>query len=229
MPENTDPVPQTAQKTEPGHDFIAGEIYVMNETTNARKESFTIDLQKLLFTWLRRWWIIMLCALIGAVSTMYYTMNYVTPMYRASVTIYVNNSSAEERTESISSSTLRASQQLVTTYVNMIKSDTVLRKVAEAINNPKISAAYIRKELTASQVQSTVMFNVYIADADPRMAASIANTIADIAPLCGFHDPLYFSKMFKKKYGTAPRYYLESRLSSTVPEQDSERMKVRLD
>ena len=56
-----------------------------------------------------------------------------------------------------------------------------------------------------------------------------ARTIADIAPLCGFHDPLYFSKMFKKKYGIAPRYYLESRLGSTVPEHDSDRMKVRLD
>ena len=77
----------------------------------------------------------------------------------------------------------------------------------------------------------------YLTDKRLKMAAELlisdanagARTIADIAPLCGFHDPLYFSKMFKKKYGTAPRYYLESRLSSTVPEQDSERMKVRLD
>ena len=56
-----------------------------------------------------------------------------------------------------------------------------------------------------------------------------ARTIADIAPLCGFSDPLYFSKMFRKKYGTAPRNYLESRLSGSVPEHDSDRMKVRLD
>ena len=77
----------------------------------------------------------------------------------------------------------------------------------------------------------------YLTDKRLKMAAELlisdanagARTIADIAPLCGFHDPLYFSKMFKKKYGTAPRYYLGSRFSSTVPEQDSERMKVRLD
>lgn len=77
----------------------------------------------------------------------------------------------------------------------------------------------------------------YLVDKRLKMAAELlvsnanagARTIADIAPLCGFHDPLYFSKMFKKKYGTAPRYYLESGLKGTVPVQDSDRMKVRLD
>jgi len=77
----------------------------------------------------------------------------------------------------------------------------------------------------------------YLVDKRLKMAAELlvsdanagAQIIADIAPLCGFHDPLYFSKMFKKKYGTAPRYYVESRLAKGVPEQDSDRMKVRLD
>ena len=77
----------------------------------------------------------------------------------------------------------------------------------------------------------------YLVDKRLKMAAELlvsdanagARTIADIAPLCGFHDPLYFSKMFKKKYGTAPRNYLQSRQAGTVPEQNSDRMKVRLD
>ena len=77
----------------------------------------------------------------------------------------------------------------------------------------------------------------YLVDKRLKLAAELlvsdanagARTIADIATLCGFHDPLYFSKMFRKKYGIAPRRYLESRLSEAVPEQDSDRMKVRLD
>ena len=77
----------------------------------------------------------------------------------------------------------------------------------------------------------------YLTDKRLKMAAELlvsdanagAKTISDIAPLCGFHDPLYFSKMFKKKFGTAPRYYLESRLAGAIPEHDSERMKVKLD
>jgi len=77
----------------------------------------------------------------------------------------------------------------------------------------------------------------YLVDKRLKMAAELlvsdanagARTIADIAPLCGFRDPLYFSRMFKKKYGTAPRYFLESRPRGAMPRQDSDRMKVRLD
>ena len=36
-------------------------------------------------------------------------------------------------------------------------------------------------------------------------------TVADAARLCGFREPLYFSRMFKKKYGVAPSFYVSSR------------------
>lgn len=32
-------------------------------------------------------------------------------------------------------------------------------------------------------------------------------SITEIARMCGYHDPLYFSRMFKKKYGVSPREY----------------------
>ncbi len=31
--------------------------------------------------------------------------------------------------------------------------------------------------------------------------------VADVARQCGFREPLYFSKMFKKKFGMSPSYY----------------------
>ena len=34
-----------------------------------------------------------------------------------------------------------------------------------------------------------------------------AGGVADIARMCGFREPLYFSRMFKKKYGVAPSFY----------------------
>ena len=36
------------------------------------------------------------------------------------------------------------------------------------------------------------------------------NNIAEISRLCGFREPLYFSRMFKKKYGVSPSYYLQA-------------------
>ena len=63
-----------------------------------------------------------------------------------------------------------------------------------------------------------------ISDANPG-----ARTIAEIAPLCGFQDPLYFSKLFKKKYGTAPRYYAESRAEKSPVRPDGDSMKIQLE
>ena len=52
--------------------------------------------------------------------------------------------------------------------------------------------------------------------------------VGDIALLCGFHDPLYFSRMFKAKYGTAPRNYLESRLKQPIVRPDENSVRVQL-
>lgn len=57
-----------------------------------------------------------------------------------------------------------------------------------------------------------------------------SNNIAEISQLCGFREPLYFSRMFKKKYGVAPSYYLEAqRKLESTENLDSDSMKIMLD
>ena len=34
------------------------------------------------------------------------------------------------------------------------------------------------------------------------------SSVSDIALLCGFSDPLYFSKVFKKRMGISPRAHI---------------------
>ena len=53
---------------------------------------------------------------------------------------------------------------------------------------------------------------------------SDSNNIAEISHMCGFREPLYFSRMFKKKFGVAPSFYLESQRTLTdgdIPDEDS--------
>ena len=45
------------------------------------------------------------------------------------------------------------------------------------------------------------------AAADRLSVAYSADNISDVARLCGFKEPLYFSRMFKKKYGVSPSRY----------------------
>lgn len=52
--------------------------------------------------------------------------------------------------------------------------------------------------------------------------------ISEIAHLCGFREPLYFSKIFRKKYGMSPSQYQRSqRDKASVP--DGESLKIRPD
>lgn len=51
----------------------------------------------------------------------------------------------------------------------------------------------------------------YLANKRLQVAADLlhncGDTVSDIAASCGFRDPLYFSHMFKKKYGMSPSLY----------------------
>ena len=145
------------------------------------RDTEEIDLLKLFSAYLRRWWLIVLCCIIAAAGTWAFSTRFITPMYRAGVTIYVNNSSSGERIESITSGSLNVSQQLVETYVNIIKSDTVLEKVINAANL-NCTAAQLREMLSTQQLAKTEMFKVYILHPDPDQAAYIANAVAEEAP-----------------------------------------------
>ena len=58
---------------------------------NERNDVIEIDLQKLLMAYLRRWWLIVLSALIVAGGALAYAYFLVDDLYQASATIYVNN------------------------------------------------------------------------------------------------------------------------------------------
>ena len=140
-----------------------------------------IDLQKLLWAYLSRWWLIVGLAVVVGAASLYYTINCITPLYQASVKIYVNNIRAEQRVEYITGSNLETAQQLVKTYVTILQSDTVLEQVANAAGM-EVSAQQIRGAMSARQVNETEVFSVTITHADPQTAAYLANAIAAIAP-----------------------------------------------
>ncbi len=148
---------------------------------NEKREGFEIDLQKLLLSYLNKWWLIVASTVLAGVMALYITANFVTPLYQASVMVYVNNAKSDQVVEYISGSNLATAQRLVNTYINIIKSDSVLEKVAEE-SNLSVSAAQLRSVMSASQVGDTELFNVTITHPDAKLAAQIANAVAEVAP-----------------------------------------------
>lgn len=144
-------------------------------------ETIEIDLKELAKNLWKRAWIIVLCAGLLAVSTFIYTKTFVKPLYTANVTIYVNNNSNRNNSNALSSGDLAVALRLVDTYVNIIKSDSVLSEVLDRTGT-KMTTEQVRSVLSAEPVEETEMFRVSITTTNARLSADIANTIADVAP-----------------------------------------------
>ena len=139
-----------------------------------------LDLKEVFSALMRKLWLIVLCAVLAGGAALVYTAGFVTPLYQASISVYVNNSASGGQ-GGISSSDLATSQKLVATYINILKSDTVLDKVAESVDGD-VTATQIRKMIDSEAMGTTEVFQVNISNADPALAAQIANAIAEIAP-----------------------------------------------
>lgn len=141
-------------------------------------ENVEIDIRALLKVLMKKAWIIVLCAVIAGAAFLGYTVAFVTPLYRAGITVYVNNGN---KGGSVDSADLAVALKLVNTYVNILESDNVLEKVIEN-TELDITADEVRGMLTANVVDETEMFEVHILSPDPEMSQKIANAIADVAP-----------------------------------------------
>ena len=146
-----------------------------------RAEMMEIDLMKLLMVYLRKWWLILICGLAGACIALIFTINFITPTYRASVSVYVNNTRNNQSVDYVTSGNLDASQRLVNTYINIVQSDRVLELVSAKLNG-SYTVMELREMLSAAQVDKTEIFKLYISSPNPEEAARIANVIAEVAP-----------------------------------------------
>ena len=176
----------------------------MRENRTDVQELAEIDLWKILMIFAARWKLLLVSALAAAVLAFFVTVQFMTPLYRASVKVYVNNINANETIEYVNAANLATAQQLVNTYVNMIRSNTVLEKVSQSAGM-SYSAEDIRRMMTAAQVDETELFEVYISHPDPEEAAKIANAIANVAP----DEIAYFVEGSSTKiidYAKVPQY-----------------------
>ncbi len=146
-----------------------------------RLRGITIDVPSLLSVFWKRKWIILLSGVAAALITYVWILLFVTPEYATSVTLYANNAKSTDMNTTISSAELSASARLVDTYAAIILSDPVLEQVIND-NNLNMTTSNLAKRITISAVNSTEVFKVRVIYPEPKVAANIANSIADIAP-----------------------------------------------
>lgn len=153
----------------------------MNEMENQREAGMELNMMDLLAACLKKWKLIVLCTALAATIALAVTYYFVTPMYQASITIYVNNTNVVEDKDHLTSADLSASIYLVKGYMTVAKSDSVLEKVAEKLDG-KYSVEQLRGTISTEQVEDTMIFRLYVLYTDPVEAARIANALAEVAP-----------------------------------------------
>ena len=142
-------------------------------------DAVEINVQQLAKGVWKRIWIVILATVVLMAGTVFYTANFVTPTYKASVTMYVNNNAGGSGT--VSSANLAVAMQLAKTYVKIIQSDSVLEEVIKE-TGLNLKTSDIRSMLSAEVVDETEIFRVNVISPNAAMSADIANAIAQIAP-----------------------------------------------
>ncbi len=141
-----------------------------------------ISVKRLLEVFLANVRFIVAVTLLFAIGSFVYSETMVIPMYSASVKLYINNVESGLKLENkMLGSDITASQMLVPTCVEIVKSDRMLNKVAES-DDYGYTAAYIGSMVTTSTVDDTEIFEIKITCSDPNEAANIANTFAKVTP-----------------------------------------------
>jgi len=146
-------------------------------------EYITIDVMKIVNGIVRRIWLVLIAMILCGGLLFAYASFLVTPLYEASVLMYVNNSqlSVGATAIKISSSDISAARGLVETYQVILKARMTLEDV---IRIGELDCTY--KELNGmirtSAVNETEIFSITVTSPDPYEAEHIANTIARVLP-----------------------------------------------
>lgn len=139
-----------------------------------------IDLLQILKTLWKKIWVILLTAAVFGGITFAVTKIFITPHYKSTVLMYVNNQTTNDK-EYISQSDIVASHSLIGTCKVILSSRTTLDEVIRQADLP-YTAGQLSSMLASSAVNSTEVFQVTVESTDPKEAALIANTIGEILP-----------------------------------------------
>ena len=153
----------------------------MDTKQTQQDNEMVIDLVQLAKALWRRAWAILLAMVIFGAPAFSYAYFLITPLYKASAMLYVNNSSLSVGSTKVDLSDLNAAQSLVDTYIVILKTRTTLEDVIEAAG---LSYDYetLSKMIEAGAVNSTEVFSIEVTSPDPAESEKIANTIAELLP-----------------------------------------------
>lgn len=150
------------------------------------EEYITIDLQEVFALLLKKiHWILLSAVLVGAIG---FVINWyvLKPVYQANAMIIVNT--REEQNVVVTNDQINSARQLVNTYEVILKSDTVMEQVLNAlvnrgtVNYGEMSVSKLKSSIKVSPVNSTQVMQVSATSTEQEQALAMVDEILTIAP-----------------------------------------------
>lgn len=148
----------------------------MNEKINEKDVGVELKLQDLLMACLRKWKLIAICVLIGCTIAWGVTFFCMTPMYRATASVYVNNT-ADANKQGLTSSDVSASIFLIKSYQVLAESDQILTETAQKLGD-SYTALSLSGTVSTTHIDNTMILILNVSHSDPYEAERIANALA---------------------------------------------------
>ncbi|MCD8048917.1 MAG: Wzz/FepE/Etk N-terminal domain-containing protein [Clostridia bacterium] len=146
--------------------------------TQTNSGEIVIDLQALLGELLRAAPIIIAIALVGAILGFVYSKFFVTPMYRASTSVYVIGRASD----TLNTSDLQTGLQLTEDYAQIIKSNTVCERVLEELGIDSITPPQLASMISVSKAgDDTRMLVISVSSSSPSFCQTVANELRVVA------------------------------------------------
>ncbi len=124
-------------------------------------------------------WVIILSMILGGGIGFAVTNYMIEPTYSSRISMYVNNT--ENTITQLSINDIDASRKLVSTYIEILKSDMVLNQVNSKIKVP-YSNNKLSKMISAKALNDTQILEIKVISTDPNEAAEIANILSEVVP-----------------------------------------------
>lgn len=137
----------------------------------------TVSLQEIFGILKKRIWLILISMFLGIGLAGLVTFFVITPKYSSQAQLIVRL----PQTESANVNDINANLQMITTYKDLIKSDTVMNEVQQQMKHEfqtEITIAALRASIEVSQSQNSQMFSIISTGTNGIMAQNIANQTA---------------------------------------------------
>lgn len=138
-----------------------------------------INLVKILEIILKLWWFVLIFAIIAGLVAFSISSFLMTPQYTSTAKVYVDSSQRPAGT-SINYNELTTNARLVSTYIEVLCSDTYLNSVA-AKSEYNISGTQIKSNISMNSANQTEILEIKYSDISPEKARDILQLILNNA------------------------------------------------